>query len=1117
MVNAGDDSAQMSGGSTTTINVLANDTAGQGASFNCALLTITQPPAGQGVVTKENCTGATCTTCVLKYDPGVYVGPTSFTYKIVNSVGCEDTATVDVTVNPLPNAENDSAQLCAGSTTTINVLANDTAGQGASFNCALLTITQPPAGQGVVTKESCSGATCTTCVLKYDPGVYVGPTSFTYKIVNSVGCEDTATVDVTVNPLPNAENDSAQLCAGSTTTINVLANDTAGQGASFNCALLTITQPPAGQGVVTKESCSGATCTTCVLKYDPGVYVGPTSFTYKIVNSVGCEDTATVDVTVNPLPNAENDSAQLCAGSTTTINVLANDTAGQGASFNCALLTITQPPAGQGVVTKESCSGATCTTCVLKYDPGVYVGPTSFTYKIVNSVGCEDTATVDVTVNPLPNAENDSAQLCAGSTTTINVLANDTAGQGASFNCALLTITQPPAGQGVVTKESCSGATCTTCVLKYDPGVYVGPTSFTYKIVNSVGCEDTATVDVTVNPLPNAENDSAQLCAGSTTTINVLANDTAGQGASFNCALLTITQPPAGQGVVTKESCSGATCTTCVLKYDPGVYVGPTSFTYKIVNSVGCEDTATVDVTVNPLPNAENDSAQLCAGSTTTINVLANDTAGQGASFNCALLTITQPPAGQGVVTKESCSGATCTTCVLKYDPGVYVGPTSFTYKIVNSVGCEDTATVDVTVNPLPNAENDSAQLCAGSTTTINVLANDTAGQGASFNCALLTITQPPAGQGVVTKESCSGATCTTCVLKYDPGVYVGPTSFTYKIVNSVGCEDTATVDVTVNPLPNAENDSAQLCAGSTTTINVLANDTAGQGASFNCALLTITQPPAGQGVVTKESCSGATCTTCVLKYDPGVYVGPTSFTYKIVNSVGCEDTATVDVTVNPLPNAENDSAQLCSGSTTTINVLANDTAGQGASFNCALLTITQPPAGQGVVTKENCTGATCTTCVLKYDPGVYVGPTSFTYKLVNSVGCDDTAIVNVTVNPLPNAVNDSAQLCSGSTTTINVLANDTAGQGASFNCALLTVTQPPAGQGVVTKENCTGATCTTCVLKYDPGVYVGPTSFTYKLVNSVGCEDTATVSLRVCRPQAVPDRNIQVCQGGSV
>src|SRR6185295_14639251 len=126
-----------------------------------------------------------------------------------------------------------------------------------------------------------------------------------------------------------------------------------------------------------------------------------------------------------------------------------------------------------------------------------------------------------------------------------------------------------------------------------------------------------------------------------------------------------------------------------------------------------------------------------------------------------------------------------------------------------------------------------------------------------------------------------------------------------------------------------------------------------------------------------------------------------------------------------------NDSLTTCAGSAKQINVLANDTAGAGASFNCSTLNVTGPPAGQGTVTKINCTGATCTTCVLEYNPGTFVGTTSFTYTVQNSSGCSAQGTVNVRVDPNPVAANDTLTTCAGATKQINVLANDTAGAGA--------------------------------------------------------------------------------------
>ena len=140
------------------------------------------------------------------------------------------------------------------------------------------------------------------------------------------------------------------------------------------------------------------------------------------------------------------------------------------------------------------------------------------------------------------------------------------------------------------------------------------------------------------------------------------------------------------------------------------------------------------------------------------------------------------------------------------YTPNAnFNGSDSFTYTVSDGNGGTDTATVNVTVNPVndaPVANNDSATTDEDTPVTVNVVANDTDVEGDTLTVSAVT-------QGANGTVTFAGG----CVTYTPNGNFNGSDSFTYTVSDGNGGTDTATVNVTVNPVndaPVAADDSAR-------------------------------------------------------------------------------------------------------------------------------------------------------------------------------------------------------------------------------------------------------------------------------------------------------------------
>ena len=252
---------------------------------------------------------------------------------------------------------------------------------------------------------------------------------------------------------------------------------------------------------------------------------------------------------------------------------------------------------------------------------------------------------------------------------------------------------------------------------------------------------------------------------------------------------------------------------TCALPISAG------SETYTVIgtDNNSCTNTATVTVTANQLPTitANATSAAVCIGNSVTL------TGGGAISYSWS----------GGVIDGIS-----------------FVPTVTATYTVIGRDynGCVNTATVTVTVNPLPTvtANSSSASVCSGNSVTLT-------------------------GGGATSYTWSGGA---TDGVSFVPS---GTATYTVTGIDNNSCVNTATVNVIVNPLPNvtASSSSASLCSG-------------------NSVILT------GSGAISYSWTGGV---TNGISFVPS---GTDTYTVTGTDNNSCNNTATVSVTVIPQQSA---------------------------------------------------------------------------------------------------------------------------------------------------------------------------------------------------------------------
>jgi autotransporter-associated beta strand protein len=1007
----------------------------KGVTLNVAAAGVLTNDTGSGTLTATLVANAAHGTVTLQangafsYVPTAgYTGSDSFTYQANDGIASSNTATVTITVNPLPVANADSYVTDKGVTLSVaaaGVLANDT---GSGTLTATLVAS---ASHGTVTLQA-NGA------FSYVPTAgYTGTDSFTYQANDGVTNSNTATVTITVNPLPVANVDSYVTDKGVTLNVaaaaGVLSNDT---GSGTLTATLVAN---AAHGTVTLQA-NGA------FSYVPTAgFTGTDSFSYQANDGVANSNTATVTITVNPLPVANADSYVTDKGVTLNVaaaGVLSNDT---GSGTLTATLVAN---ASHGTVTLQS-NGA------FSYVPTAgYTGTDSFTYQANDGIASSNTATVTITVNPLPVANADSYVTDKGVTLDVaaaaGVLANDT-GSG-----ALTATLVANAAHGTVTLQS-NGA------FSYVPTAgYTGSDSFTYQANDGIASSNTATVSITVNPLPVAANQTYLTDQGVVLSVaapGVLTGATAGTvgnsgdngpgapGLGTGAVLTAVLVSNPSHGALSLAADGSFLYTPA-----PG-YTGPDSFTYEANDGIANSNTATVSITVNPLPVAANDTYVTDLG--VGLSVAAPGVLGNDAASGPLTAVLVSGPA-HGMVTLQP-GGS------FLYTPAAgYTGADSFTYQANDGVTNSNTATVSITVNPLPVAANDSYvtdQGLALSVAAPGVLGNDT-------------------GTGTLTTVLVSNPLHGTLSLNpngsflYTPAAgYTGTDSFTCQANDGVTDSNTATVTITVNPLPTAANESYVTDQGvplSVAAPGVLV------GATGSTPLTAVLVASPLHGTLTLQS-NGS------FLYAPASgYTGPDNFTYQANDGVTSSNTATVSITVNPLPVAANVSYVTDQGLPLNVaapGVLVNDT----ASSPLAAVLVSGP--GHGTLTLRS-DGS------FLYTPATgYSGTDSFTYQANDGIADSNTATVSIAVNLLPVVGNKSYVTDQGITRNVaapGVLC------GAKAGSPLTAVLVSGPGHGTLTLR-CDGS------FLYTPAAgYTGPDSFTYQANDGIADSNIATVSITV-------------------
>ena len=787
------------------------------------------------------------------------------------------------------------------------------------------------------------------------------------------------------------------------------------------------------------------------------------------VSQYGCLlESVTQSVTVSPPPmlTITGASQPICQGSSVTLTV----------SGGTAPYTVTggaAPVSGAG--------------------PFVLTPTQTTTYTIAGSTAggvCPATGQVTVTVQPLPTANAGAAvTICPSGTGQLGAapVAGNTYSWSPATGLSNATIANP-----TVTMPNTTGTPITQ--------------TYTLTVTGAANCQATSSVVVTVGPPPTAAAGAATtICSGSTGQLGAapvagftyswspatglsnagIANPTVtltnttssaitqaytltvtGTGNCQNTGTVTVTVNPAPTAVagMPVTFCSGGTgqlgaAAVAGLTYSWSPAAGLSStiaanpivtltnatstaitqtYTLTVTNANGCVKTATVAVTIAPLPVANAGAAvAVCSGSSGQLG--AAPVAGNTYSWS-PTTGLSNATIANPTITLTNTTGAATTQ--------------TYTLTVTSAANCVSTGTVAVTVTPVPVAAPGAAvTFCSGSTGQLG--AAPVAGFTYSWSPAT-GLNNPNIANPTVTLTNTTGVAITR--------------TYTLTMSGAGSCSATGTVAVTVNPLPVANAGAAvAICSGGSAQLGAAA--VTGLTYSWSPATGLSSATAANPTVTLTNSTSAAIMQT---------------YTLTVTSATGCVATSTVVVTVNPplIANA-GVATTICSGGTGQL----------GAASATGFTYSWSPATGLSSATVANPTVTLTNTTT---------AATTQTYTLTTTntaTGCSGTAMVVVTINPLPTAVPGAAvAFCSGGTGQLGAAATT----GLSYSWSPTTgLSSATAANPTVTLTNNTSAPITQ--------------TYTLTVTNAAGCVGTGTVAVTVNPiPVATAGAATAICSGGT-
>jgi len=990
-----DDTASLDEDSSINILVTANDDFGGNGPTSLAISIVVNPSNGT-VIVNDNGTPSLPIDDFVSYTPSPdFNGIDSFIYRITDTKGYASDATVNLTVNPIGDTFDDAFATDEDTVLNANVSTNDTHGANRAYSLN----TNATNGTVVIVSDG---------TFSYTPDSdFNGTDSFIYNVMDINGASETATVNITVNPINDAIDDSYTINEDSILNEDVSTNDTHSGAANFtlNANSTNGTVVLANDGTFT---------------YTPTPdFNGADSFTYDVTDINGDIETATVSITVSPVADAVDDNFTVDEDTILNEDVSTNDTYVTTTTFSLN----TDGTNGTVVMSNDG---------TFSYTPNPdFNGADSFTYNALDINGATETATVNIIINPISDAVTDSFSTDEDTVLNEDVSTNDTHASTATF--AINTNT----ANGTLIFNSDG-------TFSYTPNPdFNGNDSFTYDVTDINGVTETTAVNITVNPIQDAINDNFSTDEDTALSADVSTNDTHSVVSNFtldnNVSNGTLVFNGNGTFIYTPDD----------------DFNGNDSFTYNITDVNGATETATALIEVSPISDIVDDNFSIDENTVLNDDVSTNDTYSGSTTY----LVNTNPANGTLVLNIDGS---------FSYTPNTnFSGSDSFTYDVTDVNGAVETATVTINIAlivipPVDDAIDDTFSTDEDTILNEDVSTND------NYIVAADYVVNTSTTNGNLTLNINGTFTYTP-----DPD-FNGSDSFTYDATDNNGITETATVSITVSPIIDAFDDSF-----ATDEDTILSNDVSANDNFSTTANYVINTTPINGTLILNNDGS--------FDYTPNPdFNGNDSFIYDVTDINGDIETVSVSIIIAPIFDAVDDGFSTDEDTVLNADVSTNDLHSNTANY------VLNTNVASGLLNFNN-DGS------FDYTPNAdFNGTDSFTYDVTDVNGVTETAIANITINPIVDVVDDNFIVNEDEVLNNNVSTNDTHSGTVNFSLN----TDGTNGTALIQNDG---------AFSYTPNPdFNGTDSFTYDATDVNGTVETATVNITVNPIDDVVNDNFQ-------
>ncbi len=679
----------------------------------------------------------------------------------------------------------------------------------------------------------------------------------------------------------------------------------------------------------------------------------------------------------------------------------------------------------------------------------------NYNYTLTSSSGCSNTQTVSVLITPSPvlNSSLNPPAICSGGTFNYTPTSN-TGGTVFSWTRTAQTSIGNAAGTGANDPAETLVNTSTDAVTV--PYVYT---------LSAGGCINTQIINAIVNPSPNITDKTATICNNNTFTVTP-SNVPAG-------TLYTWTLPTSNP----VNAVNGGSLQA----------IGQTNISQTLTNSIANSGTATyvvtpvagactgvnfnVVVTVNPIPVLSSSLNPSFACSNAVFNYTPTSTTANSFAWTRATVAgiSNASSSGTGAISETLINTSTLPVTI------------NYIFTITTPSGCTNVQTVTVSVNPSPSLTSTvtPSAICSGSIFNYTPLSSI---PGATINWTR-------AAQLSISNAAANGTNDPAEILV---NTSINQVSVPYNFTLAAnGCSNTQTVNLLINPSPvvsnqvkTACNNTAFIVAPTNVPANTKytwANPSINPAGSINGgSAQAILQNNISQTLV-NSSINIATATYIVTPNANGC--------------VGADFTVVVTVTNIPVLSSSLAPAPVCSNQLITYNPTSSTA---GTSFNWT----------RGVVTGVSNAAASGTngpneSLINTTSAAINV---SYNYSLTSAVGCVNTQVVTIQVNPSPTLSSslNPAAICSG----------------GSFNYTptsatpLTTFTWSRSAVASITNSAGTGVTNISESLISNAIIAIN-VPYLYTLTAN-GCSNTQTVNASVNPTPNLSNQLITVCSGNA-